>query len=153
MNRALRRRHLGLVAVLAVVAAGLLAGAAKVHRSTVTVPALLTPPGTALPSGGIVAETRVLGLALRLLADSGAQVTGIELEPLDPIRVADPLAYWAPAPAGDTLPAAAVLLGALMPGQVLRAPLPSAGGDLLLYSLATRRVVATTHLPAGTGAP
>jgi hypothetical protein len=147
MNRALRRRHLRMVAVLGVAGAALLAAAESVHRRPVTVPSLLsldrpTPPRR------LVAETRALGLAVRLLADSGGVATHIELDPLEPIRIPDPLAYWAPLPRGTELPANAVLLGALHSGRVLRAPLPSAEGELLLYSLATRQVMATTPLPA-----
>jgi len=69
----------------------------------------------------------------------------VSLKPAQELSEPDLLVYWsASAPAGDSLPADARLLGAYSPGKALALPAEAApGGRLTLYSLARQSVVDT----------
>ena len=153
MNRSLRGWHFRLVSVLAPLAAVTLAAAVAVRRTAPPnqMPAALAPPST--PNAPVVDRRLVseagLKLELHLLNDSAGPPV-VELTPLVEPHTADLLVYWSAGPAGETLPADAILLGPLSGLEPVRYPLPAAArvrsGDLVLYTTAGNRVLGHVDL-------
>lgn len=151
MIRPLRRRHLGMIASLALVV-GPLGIAALASRPAparqATLPAGLAPPASAATSDGADLGTDPPGRVRRI--EGGAAV---EIVFSRPVPSPDLLVYWlAGGPSeGAGLPEESVLLGATGDRLRIRFELPGGAtgrGELLLFSLAHESVVGRTVLTA-----
>ena len=102
MIRRLRRRHLVVGVTLLALGPVALGVAARARPHEPVNPNVgATPPTVARP---------VPGLPLEIRTDSGS----IAFRPTGPLRVPDPLLYWAPStPRNASIPAGAVLIGSL----------------------------------------
>ncbi len=142
MIRPLRRRHLWMVILMAVLVASLYLAALAARPETPLegeLPAALGVPEVAPAGAGVELPTSP-PLRVRPTADGR-----IELAAEGPIEGAGLLLYWLPAGAGG--PADGHLLGPLAGGarQVLALPPAAAArGELLLYSLGHGEEVART---------
>ena len=155
MIRELRSRHRLMIALLAVVAPGILVLALSGRGSMpiTRLPTEFTPGRNSdlLPIG---AEWTLLmnpPIRARYLAAPGDSVpAAVLLIPDGPATQPDLLLYWA-ATAGDStqLPPQAILLGSLQAEEPLRLPPRDSnrGGYLILYSLAHDERVGTAKLP------
>ena len=85
------------------------------------------------------------GLKLQMTYDE--QGAGVEVTPVGPTRMPDPLLYWSASRATADLPADARLIGPVptLPHQTFR--LPSNAGQLILYSVGHGLVVSQFTLP------
>ena len=151
MTRNLRRAHLGVQIVLAVLVPLLFLAALFARRPTlepVATPAEL-PGGEVIVHagdlwrGGPVLDTRLYRLP------TGRFV--LLLDPAAELAVPDPLVYWKAGPAledTDALPGDAFFVGVIAGADLQRFELPgyTPAGTLFLYSLAHRRMVAVARL-------
>lgn len=163
MIRPLRRRHAALATVfLALVApAGLVAGVLTRPEPAVAagLPEALVPADV-LPSGRVdKTAVTVEGVPVTVRTWGTRPERYLQLAPEGDVRVPDVLVYWAPGAAGDppldpaaAPPEAAVLLGTFAGARPRSYRLPAAareGGNLVLYSLAHKRGLASAKLTPG----
>lgn len=163
MIRSLRARHRWMILAIALVVAvgfiAALAGRRPIPRVE-HLPALLSVP--APPPEAIVFDARTLWAPLQIrtaifLADTAEVRYGLWLQSESYLQYPDVLVYWSRAEisAPGPLPGDAVLLGKLVDKRPNAFALPAAyrtaGGSLILYSLAYGEMFAAAAIPAPSG--
>lgn len=143
----LRRRHHLIFGALALSLPALL-GAALLSRPPMKDDvgfAFLFSTQLAMASNGARMSWGEAGLRLQMTYDE--QGAGVEVTPVGPTRVPDPLLYWSATRATTELPPDARLIGPVptLPRQTFR--LPSNAGQLILYSVGHGVVVSQFTLP------
>ncbi len=143
----LRRRHRIIFGALALSLPALL-GAALLNRQPIEDDegfAFVFDTRLRMRPNGMPMSWEEAGLKLQMTYDE--QGAGVEVTPVGPTRMPDPLLYWSASRATANLPADARLIGPVptLPHQTFR--LPSNAGQLILYSVGHGLVVSQFTLP------
>lgn len=144
----LRRRHRTLFAVLTLTVPVVCALAIRNRPQSLEASPDLRPAIIPQASDNTQSFNVLAGVATRVHGDPGT--AWLEIEPAEPLRQPDVLAYFSISEPTDSLPVDAHLLGAVSHQQPRSFALPtpaSEGGHLILYSLAHQSVVQTGRLP------